>query len=346
MPTNYNAKNLRCRRPGCNRRIALFAVIAVVLYSGLWYFASQLIQNEIVHAFGRMQSKNNIVICENMNKAGYPLRVGVGCDSLSFSQLSNDVSLNTRRITATAPIYALTWAEFSVASPATLHIPDFLPLSANWKELKLITDINAPIPNKISLSTEGITIAAKDKAGNDYNIFSADLFRMDTHEAGNNLLANIAFDKAQFPFFASHKRLFLPAIEGNIRLQLANTDQLLVKKIADIKHLRNQLRGHTGTIERAEFHLQSGGKLSLSGPFSIDDGGYLSATLDLSIGDQTALLNSARTLFPSQAQNMNTVFFVINSMPKNQQGEPVFKINIRQGEARLGFIKLGHIDPI
>lgn len=324
----------------------MLIIIAAVLYSGLWYFASQFVQNEMVRVIDHAQNGQNIILCDDISKAGYPLRVGVSCNSFSYRQAPVGVAISTEKLKATAPIYALTWAELSVSSPALIDIPGFLPLSANWKELKLAGDINKPIPDNIILETEDINVAVKGGTDDGQKLFSAGLLRLDAQGMNSDLSANFAFDKAQLQFAVPHSNVTLPLIEGIVRIKLKDAYQLFEGNPANVNDFRTLLRGHNGIIEQAELKLESGGKFTLSGPFSIDQNGYLDATFDLAVGDQAALLRSSRMLFPSQAQNMNAVFFVINSMPKNQNGEPIFKVIIKNGKARLGFIKLGNISPI
>ena len=92
--------------------------------------------------------------------------------------------------------------------------------------------------------------------------------------------------------------------------------------------------------------LPSGGSLTISGPFSIDDQGLIDGTFRLSLINPPALAETAQTLFPEQRRNISTLLFALGAMPKDETGAPTITVNVTNGKAMAGFIPLGRLPAL
>lgn len=328
----------------------IFAVVLIViLYTLVWYYLANKVEQRVSQQLALYNENGFVVLCENMHKIGYPLRIGVSCDTVNLQQLMKGFAFSGEKITAGAPVYAPHWLELSLTAPVSLELPGIIPLLAKWSDLTIETDMSRHIPDALSLRAENIEIGAKAEAGALLDKTTGKFLRFDAHGFNSNLDARLTFEDLKLPVVIPHENTPLPQMTGDIRWSLNEAFSLFQtddKAVIDKRYWIERLRGHEGALQPSVVRFASGGAMTVSGPFSFNDEGYLSAKLEIAISDQNKLLQTARDAFPSQADNLKTIFFALNAMPKNEKGDPVLQLSVKDGEVRLGFFKIGHIDPI
>lgn len=325
-------------------KIGAFAIVLIVIiYSVVWYFLANKVEEKVAEQLTVYNENGFVALCENMQKTGYPLRIGVSCDTLNLQQLMKGFSFSGEKITAGAPVYAPHWLELSLQAPVSLELPGLVPLSAKWHDLVIETDMSSRIPDAISLRTENIEIGAKADAGALANKTTGKFLRFDAHGLNSNLVARLTFDELNVPVTIPNENTPVPQMSGDIRWSLQNASSLFA---AEEDNWVGRLRGHKGVLQPSTVHFASGGTITVSGPFSFNANGYLSAKLEIAVGEQNKLLQTARDAFPSQADNLKTIFFALSAMPKNDNGDPLLQLIIKDGEVRLGFFKIGHVAPL
>ncbi|EJF91540.1 DUF2125 domain-containing protein [Bartonella tamiae] len=323
---------------------SLILFIVIVTYTLIWFFLASKVEEKVSDQI-RLYSEHGFnVSCDNMRKTGYPLRIGVTCERIDFFDRMNEISFSSGMIKATAPIYAPKWLDVSIASPVSLQTFNVLPLNVQWSDFTLETDIGQRFPDRLNLRGDNIIINFDDDTGLAKESIEAKFIHFDVKGLKSDLLAKISFDELSFPFEIKGEKTQLPKVSGDVKWTLENVYQLFNEKY-DV-NWPEKLRGNSGKISEAKFTFMSGGSFSVKGPFSFDKKGYLSAKFEIAVSSQMELSNTLRLLFPSQADNLKTIMFVVNSMPKNNEGNPVLIVSIKHGQIRLGFITLGQIPPI
>ncbi|WP_295894587.1 DUF2125 domain-containing protein [uncultured Bartonella sp.] len=331
------------------KRGIIAVVVIAILYTSVWYFLANKVEEKVSDQLALYNENGFVVLCENMHKIGYPLRIGVSCDTVNLQQLMKGFAFSSEKIIAGAPVYAPHWLELSLTAPVSLELPGLIPFSAKWSGLTVETDMSQPIPDAVSLRAEDIEIGTKADAGALVNKTTGKFLRFDAHGFNSNLDARLTFEDLKLPVIIPHENTPVPQMTGDIRWSLNEAVSLFQTEenaIMDQHYWFERLRGHKGTLQPSTVRFASGGAMTVSGPFSFNDEGYLSAKLDIAVSDQNKLLQTARDAFPSQADNLKTIFFALNAMPKNEKGDPVLQLSVKNGEVRLGFFKIGHIDPL
>lgn len=337
----YSLKARNCRY----FKIGAFAIVfIVVIYTLVWYFLANKVEEKVAEQLTLYNENGFMALCENMQKTGYPLRIGVSCDTLNLQQLMKGFSFSSQKITAGAPVYAPHWLELSLQAPVLLELPGLVPLSAKWHNLVIETDNSNHIPDAISLRTDNIEIAAKADNGALFDKTTGKFLRFDAHGLNSNLVARLTFDELNVPLAIPNENTVMPQLSGDIRLSLENALSLFETDEEDNWIAR--LRGHKAMLHPSTIHFAGGGTMTFSGPLSFNAQGYLNAKLEISVSEQNKLLHTARDIFPSQADNLKTIFFALSAMPKNDKGDPVVQLIIKDGEVRLGFFKIGHVAPL
>ncbi|WP_019221026.1 DUF2125 domain-containing protein [Bartonella senegalensis] len=173
---------------------------------------------------------------------------------------------------------------------------------------------------------------------------TAEFVRLDLKYEKNNLSGHITFDDFDASVFIKPEFIDFPKIDGNLKWILNDVSNLFdANGKGSWKH---RLYGKSGLLKHAELMFHTGGALGISGPFSFDDEGYLTAEFELAFIQHTELLTTMQRLFPVHANNLQAVFFVLGAMPKNADGNPVLPLLISHGWAKLGFLKLGRLAPL
>ncbi len=325
-------------------------------------------------------------VCENVHKDGYPLRVGVVCDKFQFSWPLHGFSLSTGRLTAGAPIYAPHLVEFNVHSPALIVFSGKTPIVSHWRNLVIETEPYWKTGKTLKFIAEGLEISSfssspedqklqealraqtidkkttqeniEDPASlqNTHNVIiqplepkeaspkiTAEFLRFDLKHEKNDLSGHITFDGFDASSFLKSSFVDIPKIDGNLKWILNDISFLSED---EEKNWKQRLYGKSGLLKQGELTFHTGGAVRISGPFSFDDEGYLTAKFELVLIQSMKLLDTLQRLFPAQANNLQALFFILGALPKNADGAPVLSLLINNGWVKLGFLKLGRLAPL
>ncbi|WP_375633733.1 DUF2125 domain-containing protein [Bartonella sp. MM97QHHN] len=336
--------------------------------------------------FTKVSSHNMAAVCENVHKDGYPLRVGVVCDKFQFSWPLHGVSLSTGRLTAGAPIYAPHLVEFNVHSPALIVFSGKTPIVSHWRNLVIETEPYWKTGKTLKFIAEGLDISSfssspedqklqealraqtADKKTTQENIedpaslqnthdviiqplepqdmpqkITAEFLRFDLKHEKNNLSGHITFDGFDASPFLKSSFVDIPKIDGNLKWIL---NDISFQSEDEEKNWQQRLYGKSGLLKQGELTFHTGGAVRISGPFSFDDEGYLTAKFELVLIQSMKLLDTLQHLFPAQANNLQALFFILGVLPKNADGTPVLSLLINNGWVKLGFLKLGRLAPL
>nr|WP_038474772.1 DUF2125 domain-containing protein [Bartonella tribocorum] len=325
-------------------------------------------------------------MCENVRKNGYPLRIGVVCDKFQFSWPLYGVSLSTGRLTAGAPIYAPHVVEFNIDSPASIMFSDKTSIVSRWRNLVIETEPYWKTGQTLKFIAEGLEFSPLSSSFEDQKLqeavgsqtadkkttqqsvedqtslqdtpdvavqklepkdvsqkITAEFLRLDLKREKNHFSGNMTFDGFDVsPIFIS-SFVEVPKIDGNLKWIL-NDVSLLSEN--EGKNWRQHLYGKSGILKHGELAFHTGGGMHVSGPFSFDDEGYLTAKFELVCIQHMKFLETLQHLFPEEADNFQALFFILSTLPKNADGAPVLSLTVSHGWVKLGFLELGRLDPL
>jgi len=354
--------------------IIVIVGLVAALYSGIWLIIGQIIYNHVEAQLHQLNAQGQLiggqlVNCENLRQSGYPLRIGLGCDKLHWQDRSNSFMMRTGRVVATAPVYAPSWRSVEITAPMQLEQEGFGSIEALWQELIIDADFVTGSPRDLDMRIEDLQLqfrAANSDPVHDRTSLSADFvhFRLNimpntdikaqapaapslpsSLHAPLSLHAKASFDALRLLLPASDTMGQLPAISSEIDFRLDNITAP-PSQIESQPDWPEMLREKSGRVEKLDVHFLSGGGVRINGDFTISSTGKVSADLSLAVRQQTSLLRSLRSFLPHQSGNLESLFFALNAMPKNEQGEPLITINIDEGRVRAGFIPLGTLPPL
>ncbi|KAA6404627.1 hypothetical protein DPQ22_09110 [Candidatus Tokpelaia sp.] len=365
---------------GRRRRSLILAVILLfaAIYSGFWYFMAGRVENNLIAYIGQAAVEGVDIRCGDLRKSGYPLRLAISCAGLSIDKESavpgwaetniilesgaaakegggavpgsgnaGALIFRSSYLTAGAPVYAPHWILAEMGAPALLKLPYSRVIEADWQKLQCEGDCAAGRPRNIDISAEKLVIGnlpfLPDKA-----LLSADFLRFGSKKRdGGKLSFSLSFDDLSVPYLFSGAYIALPPADGSLDIICDKAGDFYAGLRQVLRRPdKTWLRGKSGEIRKLVLSFKNGGGLALSGPVAVTDNGRVNGKITISLTDSTALMRTARSVFPNQADNLESLFFVLNSMPKNKKGEPQLVLEIIDSHMRLGFLKLGKIPPL
>ncbi|WP_144751669.1 MULTISPECIES: DUF2125 domain-containing protein [Bartonella] len=349
-------------------------------------FFSRKIEDYVADLFERAAAHDMTVLCEHFSKSGYPLRVGITCDQVQFTWPLHGVSLSTGNLTVGTPIYAPHWVEFNIHSPASIVFDGETSIVSQWRNLVIETEPYWKTSKTFKLIAEGLEISTTFSSRKDQKVqeklesqtenrktiqkniedkasfkdsldvimpslnqedvpqkITAEFLRIDLKHEKNHLSGHLTFDDFDPSMFFASYFVDVPKIDGNLKWILNDVPHFFENRGDNWKQ---HLYGKNGFLKQGELIFHTGGTLHVSGPFSFDDEGYLTAKFDLVLVKHMELLTTMQRLFPEQANNLQALFFVLGVMPKSADGYPIISLQVRHGWAKLGFLKLGRLAPL
>ncbi|GAA5096207.1 DUF2125 domain-containing protein [Bartonella acomydis] len=351
----------------------------------MWVFFSRKIEDRVAGLFAKAAAHDMSVVCEKLHKSGYPLRIGVACNKFQLTWPLHELSLLTGYLTAEAPIYAPYGVEFHIHSPVSIIFDGKTPIVSYWRNLVIETESYRKTDKTFKLIAEGLEISpivssfedqkfqekpqsqTENKKTIQENIgdkisfkdapdvivpvlnqenltpkITAEFLRLDLKREKNHLSGQITFDDFDPSMFFAAYFVEVPKVDGNLEWIFNDMFHLFENGRGSWKQ---RLYGKSGLLKRGELIFHTGGTLRVSGPFSFDDEGYLTAKFELVFVKHMELLTTMQRLFPEQANNLQALFFVLGAMPKSADGYPVIPLFIHHGWTKLGFLKLGRFAP-
>ncbi|MFQ0814291.1 hypothetical protein AVM02_12810 [Brucella anthropi] len=333
--TGMNAPKAR-KRP-----IALIVILLVLAagYTAGWFYIANRLEARARADMARLAAQGVGVKCEELHMGGYPLRVNVICDSISWQRPSEGMSFRAGRFTSGFPVYAPRSLSNDLTGPAFIEFPGLAPLEVNWSKFTSNTRLARPFPTEIELAAREVAVGLRTEATKTEPLSTLEQmdFRMSEADGAlkiNGRFAGLKLDKAAIGSATS------PEIDGVADIDIADAATLLAR--SDVP-FQQRLRGHSGTVNQAFLSMPNGAMISVAGPFSVDGDGLIDADIKLTLVNPQSLAQAGQTVFPEHGGNIATILFALSAMPKDENGNPVMEIAVRKGKASAGFIPLGRL---
>ncbi|PRD44470.1 hypothetical protein C5748_07830 [Phyllobacterium phragmitis] len=322
--------------------LAAGVLIAVGAYTAGWYYLAEKIEARAKSDLAALDAKGISANCENLHTAGYPLRIDLVCDSISWRRPNVGISFLAGRITSGSPIYAPRSLTNEIVGPAFVGIPGLVPLELRWDRLTSSTELIRPTPSRISTEAKGLRIGVRTQTTSATPLAEIADLRFEANGFSGPLQTTLKFDGLTLSQAATGNTP-IPVLSGSADITFSDAAALFQPRPGSIEE---RLRGQSGEISNATLSLPSGGSLTISGPFSVDEQGVIDGTFRLSLTNPPALAEMARTAFPDQDRNISTVLFALSAMPKDETGAPTITVNVKRGKATAGFIPLGNLPTL
>jgi hypothetical protein len=305
-------------------------VVVCAVYTAGWFYLATKLEDGTRVALEASRAQGNDAECVNPTARGYPFRMGLFCDSVSFSEAGSNVKLTAGAFRSAGQIYDPARLVAELDGPATVTAPGAGTLALSWSQLRASARLAQPLPERISVEGAALKVAREDGKP----LVSADSFEGHMRPNGADLdLAGRFGALALDPAVVDGR--VLPALSGEADVSVANG-------VSMVESGDHALRGKSGTIRTLALSLGGDGRISVSGPFSIDQAGLIDADLMVSIVQPQALAATLSDAFPEARDKIQQSFAGLALLGD----KPTLPLKITGGNAMLAFIPLGRIPPV
>jgi hypothetical protein len=329
------------RKPNYFRRMVWLAVFIVVLFGGYsagWYYVGNLLESEVRTALADANEKGLDADCANPTARGYPFRIGLYCDTVSFDDRKS-VSVSAGAFRSAAQIYNPFRIIGELDGPATVDVKPEAPVKLEWQTLRASVRLAAalperdaamPLPERISL--EGTAFAAGPLSAS--ALINAKAFEGHMRPNGKDLdIAGSIGDLTAATQLLEGR--VLPPLSGSIDATVANGVALLQSKT-------KSLRGQAVTIRQLTVSVDAKTGIDVTGAISADKAGLLDADLMITVRNAEKLAQVAAKAFPEKKKEIDKAMVGIAMLGESTS----LPLKIVKGKAMLAFIPLGDVKPV
>ncbi|TIU47661.1 MAG: DUF2125 domain-containing protein [Mesorhizobium sp.] len=325
------------RRPGNRRRLwwlAAFILVLFAIYSAGWFYLANRVRSEADKAVATLNKSGIQAGCANLEVSGYPLSFAVSCDNLAYEDDAKNIAASAGSFNATAQIAQPLSPVANLRGPLRTSVPGMMPLWIDWDNLQANVKLWYPLPRRIALQAEGLSGQTDPADDTDpVELFSAGKASGQLQPNGADIDYVGSFGDLEIDPDAIGGRV-LPALDASGDVTLKNGVALVGTQV---KSLRGQ------RIEIRNLDLSSGtGRVTVSGPLSVDAEGLVDADLMIRIKDPKAVASILAGAVPEQKNAIEQGFGALALLGS----EPSMPLKVVKGKASLGFIPLGKIKPV
>jgi hypothetical protein len=313
--------------------LAALLVVVLAIYSAVWYHLSGKLATQAAAAIAQENRNGKRASCENLASGGFPLGLGITCDSILFEDDGAGMSLSAGELQSAMHVYAPLVVKTNIASPAHLEYPGLLPMDFKWESLATNIRLGAPLPAEISILATNLQAFGQKPAGPEQvALFTLHLGKADLRPEGNDLE------------FAATIRSFSARI-GKTKATLdADAGIRIIDGVQRIVTGAKDLRGASAEIHNLSMTTSDGGTIALSGPVSIDNAGYVNGQISLEVDKAEALAANLAEIAPGAAAQIGTLIGLVAPPQNGSTGR--MEIRIIKGRIYAGLFAIGKIPPI
>ncbi|EFM57817.1 DUF2125 domain-containing protein [Brucella inopinata] len=326
------------------RTITLVIAVPVFIaaYTAGWFYIADRLEAKARADMARLDAQGVGVQCENLHMGGYPLRINVVCDSISWQRPSEGMAFRAGKFSSGSPLYAPYSLTNALTGPAFIEFPGISPLEVNWSKFTSNTRLARPFPTEIEIAARDVAVGLRTEPTKTEPLSSLEHMNVQIDGSTGMLKLMGRFAGLKFaPSVIGNAKS--PELDGVADIDISDAEGLLA---SNSESVYQRLRGHSGTINQAFVSMPNGAMVSLTGPFSVNEDGLINADLKLTLVNAQSLAQAGQAVFPAQGGNIATVLFALSAMPKDENGNPTMEIAIRKGKASAGFIPLGRLPAL
>ncbi|MEM9277549.1 MAG: DUF2125 domain-containing protein [Pseudomonadota bacterium] len=318
--------------------ILLFIVVAFgAAWSTGWYFVAGQVEQALAIAKTRLQSQDKLLQCPNEEIGGFPFRISVTCDEMSYFDNQKGFFLEAGALRSAAQAYQPGKAVVELDGPAVLTVAHSETFDVQWKSLR--ASLFAGLGGVEKFSTVGRELSLVSTRL-DRDAVTLEELQLHGRKSGENDV-DLAMSSGKV---VSTKRLW-PDFDLAVNVRFEKIYDQLSRRPDLIRIARNQ--GLEGQLTGLDYHSLEGGKVSVAGPMKIDTRGLLSGNFNISASELNALVRSLGRAFPDRQEmfeQAETAAALLSSASKD--GKVQVPVTVSNGQAKIGLIPIGTIPPL
>ncbi|MEX3011430.1 DUF2125 domain-containing protein [Hoeflea sp. TYP-13] len=320
--------------------LAAFIVAAIAVYSAVWFYLAGQLESRSRFLLSDLQNQNVVADCKDLDIRGYPFRLGLFCSSVAAQDAASDTVVSTGSFRSAAQVYKPNHIVSELDGPVTVESGIGLLADLNWDVLRSSTVFNLSGLDRASVESTALSASVTFNGEPEPLQITAESSQLHARQNNADLDANMRLNTARL----SHQGIFngLPAFDLQADITMADRAWLLS---GGSDQTGNPLHDLSASLNNLNADLDNGAGLSIDGPFSINQGGYLSGKFNIEIRGMKAWQDFVVANFPDQADAVQNVAGIIATLGGGQDNLSL-PVNVDNGTVRIGIIQVGKIPPL
>ena len=313
-------------------------LLVIALYTGGWFYAASALKQTVLSAIAPRADTGVSGECSDIEFRGFPFRIGLFCSKVDVDDNVNGISATFGALRSAAQVYAPGHIVWELDSPAEIRTSNGLSISAQWANLQSSLATRLQGIDRSSTVIEGLKATAVSSFTGQTISFDAAHTEIHLRQNGADLDGAISVQDANTAI-KDWPQIF-PKLSASIDLTVTGKAGLIDGSD------RNGLNGAAGELRRVVADIGDGKVMTLTGPFSFDEQGFLSGKFKLEIEQLGPWGDSLKQAFPNIASTVNTATKLLKSLAGGSNKVSVDLVVDRGHATVSGFIPLGRIPPI
>lgn len=329
MPTPTHASSPSTRK---------FAWLAGVIIAGclLWtigwlYFATK-VEDHLPETLAQIVGPDADAQCTNADVRGYPFRIGLFCDNLSYTNTSENITATTGAFRSAAQFYRPQHVVAEIDGPLVLN-EQGLVLRADWELLQ----------TSFHVTTDGLNRGSIDARNTSLDIDGTGLSQRLAMQA-DRMTAHARRNGADLDIAAYGENLRNGLIAG-LDAKAFTFEATLTGKSNLLQIPLTPLHGpFDAMLHRISIEFDETSSLEITGPIQISADDRISANLELTISDLQLFSKIAAGFNPDIADLLSRFGPMIAALDtKPGDDATTLPLTIRNNQVSLGIIPLGEL---
>lgn len=334
------ASSSRADASGVTRKLVLLAIAIVLaggLYTGGWFYAASWLKERVTEELAASGQGARSTSCSNLSVRGFPFRIGVFCDALGIDDHASGLSATFGAVRSAAQVYRPGHAVIELDGPAQVRVTPDRVLDADWELLRASVVAWTDRLDRASVAYDGLRGRLNAPSEGLSLGLAATHGEKHVRRSGEALDVAASLDGLSLDIGGK----MLPPLNVAIDLTIADAAGWISKEGPP----PTLPLGTSAELRSLSLDLGEGSRMTLSGPVSVGEDGYISGVLDLSIEGVTAWRDRISGTFPEAAETARRVAGAIKGLSGGKDRATV-KLTIREGTVYLGLFPVAEIPPL
>ncbi|CAN7513580.1 DUF2125 domain-containing protein [Neorhizobium tomejilense] len=329
-------------RTGVSGKLWLLAsgvVLVIALYTAGWFYGASVLKERTLSLLGSQEKRGISAECTDADYRGYPFRIGLFCSKVSVDDRANGISAMFGSLRSAAQVYNPGHIVWELDSPIEIRTGHGLSVSTTWENFQSsLTTRFRGVERTSTVVENARTNILSSATGQAFNI-SAGHTEIHLRQNGTDLDAAMTLQNTDVVM--KDLPQLLPRFTANLDLTLTGRAGMIDGSDPN----GTVLYGTEGRMRSVSADLGDGKLITVSGPFSFDEQGYLSGKLKLRIEQIDAWRDSLSQAFPQIAPTLKTAANMLSALGRGKSAS--LDLTINRGKVFAGgFIQIGEIPPI
>ncbi len=318
------------------RWLGIAVAVVVALYSAGWFVVASKFET-FLGQFVNLANPGNVSMkCGKLSTGGFPFLIGFTCDTTEIYDQSNGNKVTAGALRAAARIYYPGTGIVELEGPADVSLDDGSEFEATWQRLR--SSFHASFAGLSEVSLEGDLPAIRINVAAFGLPFDLKAREAEFHTRQNNGDLDLAVVANDFEWLDQSGNAIVPKLSTSADLSIEGKAAVLEGQPVWTKPMK-------GTLRAFKIETPDGLYGEMSGPFSVDEKGYISGTFRTTFEKVDLWDEKLRAIFPDAGDTISGLAALLNGLAKGKDRVTV-KLKVDRGRISLSFLPLGRIPPI